>query len=154
MNAPKLKPHMEVLGLSKELIDNTLKEKKFLNMPSRGIRCTVNLDIWYSIVRLYRPYYVPQDQFYDYISYSKHKRHQLSDRLAIARNKIQCNYIISSRSIKPKNIVPIKSMKTKSSISSLINEPRSLTFSSLPLKPFALIQHSTSALSFIDVDEY
>ena len=107
--------------------DNTLKEKKFLNMSSRGIRCTVNLDIWYSIDGLYRPYHVPQDQLYDYISYSKHKRRQLSDRLAIARNKIQCNYIMSSGSIKPKNIVPIKSMKTKSSISSLINEPRSLT---------------------------
>ncbi|PKY38909.1 hypothetical protein RhiirA4_483845 [Rhizophagus irregularis] len=50
--------------------DNTLKEKKFLNMPSRGIRCTVNLDIWYSIDGLYRPYHVPQDQLYDYISYS------------------------------------------------------------------------------------
>ncbi|PKY58358.1 hypothetical protein RhiirA4_512204 [Rhizophagus irregularis] len=76
--------------------DNTLKEKKFLNMPSRGIRCTVNLDIWYSIDGLYRPYHVPQDQLYDYISYSKHKRRQLSDRLAIARNKIQCNYIMPS----------------------------------------------------------
>ncbi|UZO09461.1 uncharacterized protein OCT59_029684 [Rhizophagus irregularis] len=53
--------------------DNTLKKKKFLNMPSRGIRCTVNLDIWYSIDGLYRPYHVPQDQLYDYISYSKHK---------------------------------------------------------------------------------
>ena len=91
-------------------------------MPSRGIRCTVNLEIWYSIDGLYRPYHVPQDQLYDYISYSKHKRRQLSDRLAIARNKIQCNYIMPSGSIKPKNIVPIKSMKTKSSISSLINE--------------------------------
>ena len=59
-----------------------------------------------------------------------------------------------SGSIKPKNIVPIKSMKTKSSISSLINKPRSLTPSSLPPKPFALIQHSASAPSFIDIDEY
>src|SRR4051794_5187282 len=88
------------------------------------------------------------------ISYSKHKRRQLSDRLAIAKNKIQCNYIMSSGSIKPKNIVPIKSIKTKSSISSLINEPCSLTPPSLSLKPFALIQRSASASSFIDVDEY
>ncbi|RGB24679.1 hypothetical protein C1646_772734 [Rhizophagus diaphanus] len=63
--------------------DNTLKEKKFLNMPSREIRCTVNLNIWYSIDRLYRLYHVLQDQLYNYISYSKHKRRQLSDRLAI-----------------------------------------------------------------------
>src|SRR5688572_24889934 len=77
-------------------------------MPSREIHCTVNLEIWYSIDGLYRPYHVPQDQLYDYISYSKHKRRQLSDRLAIARNKIQCNYIMPSGSIKPKNIMPIK----------------------------------------------
>ena len=59
-----------------------------------------------------------------------------------------------SRSIKSKNIVPIKSMKTKSSISSLINEPHLLTLPLLPPKPFALIQRSVSAPSFIDVDEY
>ncbi len=87
--------------------DNTPKEKKFLSMPGREIRCTVNMDIWYSIDGGYRPYHVPQNQLYDYISYSKHKRRQLSDRLAIARNKIQCNYIMPSGSIKPKNIVPI-----------------------------------------------
>ncbi|RGB34149.1 hypothetical protein C1646_760947 [Rhizophagus diaphanus] len=61
--------------------NNTLKEKKFLNMPSRGIHCTVNLDIW----------------------------HQLSDRLAIARNKIQCNYIMSSApNFEPAYISPAK----------------------------------------------
>ena len=59
-----------------------------------------------------------------------------------------------SGSIKPKNIVPIKSMKTKSFTSSLINELRSLTPSPLPPKPFALIQRSASAPSFIDVNEY
>ena len=134
--------------------DNTPKEKKFLSMPGREIRCTVNMDIWYSIDGGYRPYHVPQNQLYDYISYSKHKRRQLSDRLAIARNKIQCNYIMPSGSIKPKNIVPIKSMKTKSFTSSLINELRSLTPPPLPPKPFALIQHSASAPSFIDVNEY
>ncbi|PKK58087.1 hypothetical protein RhiirC2_796883 [Rhizophagus irregularis] len=78
-------------------------------MPSRGIRCTVNLDIWYSIAGLYRPYHVPQDQLYDYISYSKHKRRQLSDRLAIARNKIQCNYITpSAPNFEPAYISPAK----------------------------------------------
>ncbi|GES94250.1 hypothetical protein GLOIN_2v1792321 [Rhizophagus clarus] len=66
--------------------DNTPRKKKFLDMPSREIYCTVNLDIWYSINGSYRPYNVPLDQFYDYISYSKHKRRQLSDRLAIVRN--------------------------------------------------------------------
>src|ERR1051325_3718120 len=96
--------------------DNTPKEKKFLYMPGREICCTVNMDIWYSIDGGYRPYHVSQNQLYDYISYSKHKRRQLSDRLAIARNKIQCNYIMPSGSIKPKNIVPIKSIKTKSFI--------------------------------------
>ena len=134
--------------------NNTPKEKKFLYMPDREIRCTVNMDIWYSIDGWYRPYHVPLDQFYDYISYSKHKRRQLSDRLAIARNKIQCNYIMPSGSIKPKNIVPIKSMKTKSFTSNLINEPCSLTPPPLPPKPFALIQRSASASSFIDVNEY
>ncbi|UZO23104.1 uncharacterized protein OCT59_015448 [Rhizophagus irregularis] len=89
--------------------DNTLKEKKFLNIPSGGIRCTVNLDIWYSIDGLYRPYHVLQDQLYDYISYSKHKRHQLSDRLAIARNKIQCNYITpSAPNFEPAYISPAR----------------------------------------------
>lgn len=68
--------------------DDTPKEKKFLDMPGREIRCTVNIEIWYSIDGMYRPYHVPQVQFYDYISYSKHKRCQLSDRLVIARNKI------------------------------------------------------------------
>ncbi|CAG8774020.1 20489_t:CDS:2, partial [Rhizophagus irregularis] len=53
--------------------DNTPREKKFLSMPSRDTRCTVNLDIWYSIDGLYRPFNIPLDQFYDYISYSKHK---------------------------------------------------------------------------------
>ncbi len=88
--------------------DNTPKDRKFLNMPGREIRCTINLDIWYSIDGSYRPY-VPEDQLYDYVSYSKHKRRQLSDRLTITRNKVQYNYIVPSRSIKPKNIVPIKS---------------------------------------------
>ncbi|CAG8690879.1 572_t:CDS:2, partial [Funneliformis mosseae] len=60
---------------------------------------------------------------------------------------------MSNGSIKPKNIVPIKSIKTKSFTSNLINEPCSLT-PPLPPKPFALIQHSASVLSFIDVDEY
>ncbi|GBB95945.1 hypothetical protein RclHR1_02650016 [Rhizophagus clarus] len=72
--------------------DNTPRKKKFLDMPSREIYCTVNLDIWYSINGSYRPYNVPLDQFYDYISYSKHKRRQLSDRLAIVRNQIQSKY--------------------------------------------------------------
>ena len=108
-------------------------------MPGKEICCTVNLKIWYSIDKLYRPYHVLQDQLYDYINYSKHKKCQLSDKLAIARNKIQCNYIMLSGSIKPKNIVPIKSMKTKSFIFSLINEPRSLTPPLLSPKPFALI---------------
>ncbi|GBC04947.1 hypothetical protein RclHR1_05970004 [Rhizophagus clarus] len=54
-------------------------------MPGREIRCTVNLDIWYSINGSYTSYHVLLDQFYDYISYSKHKRCQLSDRLAIRR---------------------------------------------------------------------
>ena len=58
------------------------------------MRCTVNLEIWYTIDECYRPYHIPRNQFYDYISYSKHKRFQLSDRLAIARNKIQCNATI------------------------------------------------------------
>ena len=74
--------------------DNTPKEKKFLDMPGRKIHYTVNLEIWYSIDRLYRLYHILQNQLYDYISYSKHKRRQLSDRLAIARNKIQCNATI------------------------------------------------------------
>ena len=59
-----------------------------------------------------------------------------------------------SRSIKPKNIVSIKSMKTKSFTFSLINEPRLLTPPAIPPKPFTLIQRSASAPSFIDVDEY
>ncbi|PKC58483.1 hypothetical protein RhiirA1_470904 [Rhizophagus irregularis] len=89
--------------------DNTSREKKFLSMPSRDTRCTVNLDIWYSIDGLYRPFNIPLDQFYDYISYSKHKRCQLSDRLAIARNKIQCNYIMSSApNFEPAYISPAK----------------------------------------------
>ncbi|RIA97820.1 hypothetical protein C1645_813533 [Glomus cerebriforme] len=79
--------------------DNTPKEKKFLSMPGREIRCTVNLEIWYSIDELYRPYHVLQNQLYDYKSYSKHKRCQLSDRIAIARNKIQCNYLASAPEI-------------------------------------------------------
>jgi hypothetical protein len=54
-------------------------------------------------------YHVLQDQLYDYISYSKHKRRQLSDRLAIARNKIQCNYIMPSASnFEPAYISPAK----------------------------------------------
>ncbi|PKB97807.1 hypothetical protein RhiirA5_432465 [Rhizophagus irregularis] len=78
-------------------------------MPSRGICCTVNLDIWYSIDGLYRPYHVPQDQLYDYISYSKYKRRQLSDRLAVARNKIQCNYIMpSAPNFEPAYISPAR----------------------------------------------
>jgi hypothetical protein len=91
--------------------DNTPKEKKFLYMPGREIRCTVNMNIWYSIDGRYRPYHVSQNQLYDYISYSKHKRRQLSDRLAIARNKIQCKsntreLFISSRYAKqPKGTV-------------------------------------------------
>ncbi|GES78861.1 hypothetical protein GLOIN_2v1792321 [Rhizophagus clarus] len=63
-------------------------------MPGREIRCTVNLDIWYSINGSYTSYHVLLDQFYDYISYSKHKRCQLSDRLAIVRNQIQSKYTI------------------------------------------------------------
>jgi predicted aspartyl protease len=62
-------------------------------MPGREICCTVNLEIWYSIDEGYKSYHILQDQLYDHISYSKHKRCQLSDRLAIAKNKIQCNYI-------------------------------------------------------------
>ncbi|GBB83622.1 hypothetical protein RclHR1_10310005 [Rhizophagus clarus] len=50
--------------------NNTPRKKKFLDMPSRKIHCTVNLDIWYSINESYRAYYVSLDQFYDYISYS------------------------------------------------------------------------------------
>ena len=123
-------------------------------MPGREICCTVNLEIWYSIDEGYKSYHILQDQLYDYISYSKHKRRQLSDRLAIARNKIQCNYIMPSGSIKPKNIVPIKSMKTKSFTSNLINEPCSLTPPPLPPKPFALIRRNASVPNFIDVDEY
>ena len=82
--------------------DNTPREKKFLNMPDRETRCTVNLDIWYTnIDGYYRPYHIPLDQFYDYISYSKHKKCQLSDRLAVARNQIQCNYTAPSKYTKP-----------------------------------------------------
>ncbi|GES82985.1 hypothetical protein GLOIN_2v1792321 [Rhizophagus clarus] len=66
-------------------------------MPGREIRCTVNLDIWCSINGLYRPYHVPLDQFYDYISYSKHKRRQLSDRLAIAKNTAQKHALLNSQ---------------------------------------------------------
>ncbi|GBB90620.1 hypothetical protein RclHR1_17610009 [Rhizophagus clarus] len=110
--------------------DNTPREKKFLSMPSRNTRCTVNLDIWYSIDGLYRPSNIPLDQFYDYISYSKYKRRQLSDRLAIARNKIQCNYTAPSKYTKPRNITSIKPVEIKDFTPSLIskfwNESRSL----------------------------
>src|SRR5580698_8432922 len=68
--------------------DNTPTEKKFLHMPGREYRCTVNLDICYSIYGGCVTY-VPENQLYDYISYSKHKKRQLSDRLAIAINKIR-----------------------------------------------------------------
>ncbi|CAG8536557.1 14702_t:CDS:2 [Funneliformis caledonium] len=37
------------------------------------------------------------DQFYDYISYSKHKRCQLSDRLAIAKNTEQKHALLNSQ---------------------------------------------------------
>ena len=81
--------------------------------------------------RLYKPFNVPLDQFYDYISYLKYKRCQLSDRLAIARNKIQCNYTAPSKYTKPKNIMSIKPVETKDSTPSLIskfwNESCSLT---------------------------
>jgi hypothetical protein len=109
----------------------------------------VNLDIWYSIHGGYRPYHVPENQLYDYISYSKHKRRQLSDRLATARNKIQCNYTAPSKYTKPKNITPIKPVKTKDYTPSLIskfwNESCSLTPPPLPPKPVALMQCSASA---------
>ncbi|GES95164.1 hypothetical protein GLOIN_2v1792321 [Rhizophagus clarus] len=68
--------------------DNTPREKKFLSMLNRDIYCTVNLNLWYSIDGLYRPFNVSLNQFYDCISYLKHKRRQLSNKLAIARNKI------------------------------------------------------------------
>ena len=82
--------------------DNTPKEKKFLHMPSREIRCTVNMDIWYSIDGGYRPYHVPQDQLYDYISYSYHKRCQLSDRLTIARIKYNATISCLAGLLNPK----------------------------------------------------
>jgi len=75
--------------------DNTFREKKFLNMPGREICCTVNLDIWYSINGLYRSYHVPLNQFYDYISYLKHKRRQLSNRLAIVKNTAQKHALLN-----------------------------------------------------------
>ena len=40
------------------------------------------------------------------------------------------------------NIIPIKSMKIKSFMPSLINEPHLLTPSLLPPKPFVYIQYS------------
>ncbi|PKY45505.1 hypothetical protein RhiirA4_460107 [Rhizophagus irregularis] len=85
-------------------------------MPDREICCTVNLEIWYSIDEGYKSYHILQDQLYDHISYLKYKRCQLSDRLAIAKNKIQCNYI--------------KLMKTKDFTSSLI------TLNNLNIKDF------------------
>ncbi|GBB88573.1 hypothetical protein RclHR1_01510024 [Rhizophagus clarus] len=85
--------------------DNIPKEKKLLHMPGKEIRCIVNIDVWYSIDGGYRPYHVPENQLYDYKRYSKHKRPQLSDRLAIARNKIQCNYTAPDKYTKPKNII-------------------------------------------------
>ncbi|RGB22433.1 hypothetical protein C1646_776106 [Rhizophagus diaphanus] len=96
----KAKTQMEVLRLSKQRAYRNYK---------KGICYTVNLDIWYSIDGLYRPYHVLQDQLYDYINYLKHKRHQLFDRLAIARNKIQCNYIMpSAPNFEPAYISPAR----------------------------------------------
>ena len=40
---------------------NTPKEKKFLHMPGREIRCTVNMDIRYSIDGGYRSYHISQN---------------------------------------------------------------------------------------------
>ncbi|CAG8713003.1 8433_t:CDS:2, partial [Acaulospora morrowiae] len=59
-------------------------------------------------------------------------------------------------STKPTNIMPTKPMKTKSFTPSLINESRSLTPPTLPPKPLGLrpMEHSASAPSFIDLDEY
>ena len=80
-------------------------------MSDRKTHCTVNLDIWYTINECYRPYYILLDQFYDYISYSIHKRYQLSNRLAITRNKIQCKsntnelFISSQYAKQPKGTV-------------------------------------------------
>ncbi|CAI2175893.1 7896_t:CDS:2 [Funneliformis geosporum] len=52
-------------------------------MPGRDYLYTVNINICYSIDGGYRSYHVLQDQLHNYISYSEHKRHQLSDRLRI-----------------------------------------------------------------------
>ncbi|PKC07189.1 hypothetical protein RhiirA5_418525 [Rhizophagus irregularis] len=98
---------MKMLNLFKELIEITGRGKEVLHIPDKEICCTVNLEIWYSIDEGYKSYYILQDQLYDHISYLKHKRCQLSDRLFIAKNKIQCNYI--------------KLMKTKDFTSNLIN---------------------------------
>ncbi|CAI2180557.1 15997_t:CDS:2, partial [Funneliformis geosporum] len=54
-------------------------------MPVRDYLCTVNMNICYSIDGGYRSYHVPQNQLHNYISYSEHKRRQLSDRLKPAR---------------------------------------------------------------------
>ncbi|GET52364.1 hypothetical protein GLOIN_2v1792321 [Rhizophagus irregularis DAOM 181602=DAOM 197198] len=99
---------MEMLNLFKELIEITGRGKEVLHIPDKEICCTVNLEIWYSIDEGYKSYYILQDQLYDHISYLKHKRCQLSDRLSIAKNKIQCNYI--------------KLMKTKDFTSNLISK--------------------------------
>ncbi|CAG8594705.1 22046_t:CDS:2, partial [Racocetra persica] len=50
------------------------------------------------------------------------------------------------------NIVPIKTIK--SFTPSLLNEAHLLTPSLLSSKPFAYIQHSADASSFIDIDGY
>ncbi|GBB83721.1 hypothetical protein RclHR1_01040026 [Rhizophagus clarus] len=34
--------------------NNTSREKKFLDMPGREIHCTVNLNIWYSIIAVFK----------------------------------------------------------------------------------------------------
>ncbi|CAI2187167.1 17239_t:CDS:1, partial [Funneliformis geosporum] len=45
-------------------------------MPGRDYLCIMNMNICYSIDKGYRPYHVLQDQLYNYISYSEHKRRQ------------------------------------------------------------------------------
>src|SRR2546425_13181248 len=70
----------------------TPREKKFLNMPNSDYRYSVQLGVF--VREGYHSKYVPQDQLYCAKSWAIHKKRQLSDRLAVTKNKIyvQCNF--------------------------------------------------------------
>lgn len=65
--------------------------------------------------------------------------------IAIARNKIQCNYTAPSKFTKPNNIMPIEPMKTKDFTPSLISK----FWNELCSIPVALMKRGAARLKYI-----